>query len=122
MTPAEIVEKPDRGVADFLNTEIGDVGDRDAVLARSLEVDHVHADPVAGDDFALGQGFDQLAVDRRPLHDQRVGITHYGSQFFRISRLHPHEVDIEPRVTQDTGFEAVVGIAKIGNDYFECRH
>ena len=45
-----------------------------------------------------------------------------GNQFFRIPGLHPHEVDVEPRVTEDTGFEAVVGIAKIGDDYFECRH
>ena len=92
------------------------------MLARSLKVDHIHADPIAGDDFALGQRLDQLAVDRRPLHDQRVGIPHHGHQFFRIARLHPHQVDIEPRVAQDTGFEAVVGIAKIGDDYFECRH
>ncbi len=122
MTPAEIVDETDGRVADFLNAEVGDIGDRDTVLARSLKIDHIHADPIAGDDLALGQGLDQLAVDRRPLHDQRVGVTHHGNQFLRIPRLHPHQVDIEPGVAQDTGFEAVVGIAKIGDDYFECRH
>ena len=112
-------KKADGGIADFFHAEVGDVGDRDAVLACGLQVHHVHADAVAGDDLAPGHGLDDLPVDRRPLHDDGVGVGDDGDQFFRDPGLHPDQVDVEARAVEDAGFEAVIGVAEIGDNDFE---
>ena len=79
--------KPIVRIADFLDAEVGDVGHRDAVLPGGLQIHHVHADAVPGDDLATGDGLDHGAVDGGPLHDQRVGVCDVRDQLLRHSGL-----------------------------------
>lgn len=119
MASAQVEEKSDGRFADLLDAVVGHIGDSDPVLACGLQIDHIHADPIARDDLAAGHRLDHFAVDRGPLHDQPIGVGHMGDQGLWVFCLKADKVNVQPRAQEHCGLWAVVWIAEIGQDNFE---
>lgn len=61
-------------VGNFLQAIIGNVDHRDAEVGGRVQIDVVHADAVANHATRARQRLHHAPCDRRPLHQQRIGV------------------------------------------------
>ena len=94
-------EHKSQGVgAHLVDAIVGHVADRDAMVGRGLEIDHVHANAVARNDLAPPQRVDDRPADRRPLHHERIGLTHVRHELVGGVRVQPHQRIVKARSAQ----------------------
>ena len=61
-------------IGDFVDEDVGHVGDDDAVVGRRIHVHGVGADAAEADHRAVLEARDDLAADAPPAGDQRIGV------------------------------------------------
>src|SRR5208282_6192576 len=71
----------------FFHAIVGDVRHMDMVIARRLEIDHVHAHTIPADDPATRHVFNHSSRYGRPLNDYSVRVAGYGQDIILSATL-----------------------------------
>ncbi len=115
-------------IGDFLDEDVGHVGDDDAGRGGRVDVDHVDADAADADHHAAFEAGDDLAVDLdAPRRDQRVCILRAGKKLCGGRARHFDEIGnaIERLEFKRIAFRDVAGLRdrrQLNGDFFLARH